>query len=163
MKPKEMIMKRTTSAKTFAITIAALVLGVAPLARAEDKGCSEESLKGTFAYTSTGFIVAAPVAALVGPSAEVGRLDFDGKGGVTFTFNGSLNGNIGPGTATGTYTVNNEDCTGTFTHTTPASDVSPMFTSHYSFVIDENGHEFRAVCQDMGVVATEVGRRQFPE
>ena len=49
-------------AKTFAITIAALALGVAPWARAE---CSEETLKGTFAYTSTGFIVAAPVAALV--------------------------------------------------------------------------------------------------
>ena len=91
-------MKPTTSAKTFAITIAtALALGIAPWASAE---CSEETLKGTFAYTSTGFIVAAPVAALVGPSAEVGRVIFDGKGGVTFGFNSSLNGNIGPGTAT---------------------------------------------------------------
>ena len=80
-------MKRITSAKTFAITIAALALGVAPWARAE---CSEETLKGTFAYTSTGFIVAAPVAALVGPSAEVGRVIFDGKGGVSFSFNASL-------------------------------------------------------------------------
>jgi hypothetical protein len=162
MKPKEMIMKRTTSAKTFAITIAtALALGIAPWAMADDKGCSEETLKGTFAYTSTGFIVAAPVAALVGPSAEVGRVIFDGKGGVTFSFNSSLNGNIGPGTATGTYTVNNDDCTGTFTHVAPATPTSPAFTSNYSFVIDESGDEFQAICQDTGVVATEVGRRQF--
>jgi len=158
MKPKEMIMKRTTSAKTFAITIAALALGVAPWASAE---CSEETLNGTFAYTSTGFIVAAPVAALVGPSAEVGRVIFDGKGGVTFSFNSSLNGNIGPGTATGTYTVNNDDCKGTFTHVAPATPTSPAFTSNYSFVIDESGDEFQAICQDTGVVATEVGRRQF--
>jgi hypothetical protein len=28
-------------------------------------------------------------------------------------------------------------------------------------VIDESGDEYQAICQDTGVVATEVGRRQF--
>jgi hypothetical protein len=162
MKPKEMIMKRTTSAKTFVITIAtALALGMAPWAMADEKGCSEETLKGSFAYTSTGFILVAKVAALAGPSAEVGTVIFDGNGGVTFSFNSSLNGNIGPGNATGKYTVNSEDCTGTFTHIVPATATSPAFTSNYSFVIDERGDEYQAICQDSGVVATEVGRRQF--
>jgi hypothetical protein len=92
----------------------------------------------------------------VGPGAEVGTQTFDGNGSVTFAFNSSQNGNIGPGTATGTYTVN-PDCTGTFT------EVSPMFTSHYSFVIDESGAEFQAVCQDAGAVFSRIGRQRFPQ
>jgi hypothetical protein len=156
-KPKEMIMKRIATAKNFAITIAALALGAVPGARAEHKVCSEEALKGAFAYTSTGFIVTAPIPALVGPSAEVGTQYFDGKGNVTFSFNSSQNGNVGPGTATGAYTLNTDDCTGTFT------EITPMFTSHFSFAIDQVGDEFRAICQDTGVVVTRTGRRQFPE
>lgn len=150
-------MKRSYTIKTFVIAaFSVLALSVAPAAKADNKGCSNASIKGTFAYTSTGFIVAAPIPALVGPSAEVGTQTFDGNGGVTFAFNSSQNGNIGPGTATGTYTVN-PDCTGTFT------EVTPMFTSHYSFVIDASGAEFQAVCQDAGVVVSRVGRLQFPQ
>jgi hypothetical protein len=147
-------MKPSTIAKTLTIAaVTALVLGIGPRAKANDKRCSEATLRGTFAYTSTGFIVAAPIPALVGPSAEVGTQYFDGKGGVTFTFNSSQNGDIGPGTATGTYTVNDDDCTGTFTEATP------MFTAHFSFAIDRSGGEFQAICQDTGVVVTRIGRR----
>lgn len=149
-------MKRSNIAKTFAIAaLSVFALGIAPAANAENKGCSQANLKGTFAYTSTGFIVAAPIAPLVGPSAEVGAQYFDGKGSVTFTFNSSLNGMTGSGTATGTYTVN-EDCTGTFT------EVTPQFTSHYSFVIDESGTGFQAICQDTGVVVSRFGRKLYP-
>ena len=140
----------STIASTFAI--AALALGIAHTANAEDKRCSEATLQGTFVYTSTGVILAAPIPSFVGPIAEVGTQYFDGKGGVTFTFNSSQNGAIGPGTATGGYMVN-DDCTGTFTEATP------MFTSHFSFVIDKRGEEFQAICQDTGVVATRIGRR----
>jgi hypothetical protein len=148
-----MTMQRITSTKTFAITITALVLSVAPWAKAE-RGCSNGALKGAFAYTSTGFIVAAPIPALVGPSAEVGAQYFDGQGNVTFNFNASQNGSIGPGTATGSYTVN-DDCTGTFTEATPD------FTAHYNFVIDDSGAGFQAICQDAGVVVSRIARRQF--
>jgi hypothetical protein len=150
-----MTMQRITSTKTFAITIAALVLGVAPWASAE-KGCSNAALKGAFAYTSTGIIVAAPIAALVGPAAEVGAQYFDGQGNVSFNFNASQNGAVGPGTATGMYTVN-PDCTGAFTEATPD------FTSHYNFVLDDSGAGFQAICQDAGVVSTRSGRRQFTD
>ena len=148
MKPSNIVKTLTIAAVT------ALALGIAPKAKADDKGCSEATLKGTFAYTSTGFIVADAPPPIVGPSAEVGTQTFDGEGGVKFTFNSSQNGNTGPGTATGTYTVN-DDCTGTFTW------VTPVFTAHYSFVIDKNGDEFQAICQDTGVVVTRFGRRQF--
>jgi hypothetical protein len=153
MNAKETIMKSSTIAKTLTIAaVTALVLGMGPRAKADGKRCSEANLRGTFAYTSTGFIVAAPIPALVGPYAEVGTLYFDGKGGVTFAFNSSQNGSIGPGTGTGIYTVN-DDCTGTFT------EASDGFTSHFSFAIDKSGEEFQAICQDTGVVVTRIGRR----
>ena len=113
MNAKEMIMKRSTIAKTFAIAaVTALALGIAPTAKADDKGCSNATLKGTFAHTASGFVMAPP--AMAGPVAGAGTDTFDGNGGITTTAIVSLNGNIVPVTATGTYTVN-PDCTGTYT------------------------------------------------
>jgi len=144
----------STIAKAFAVAaITTLAFGIASTANAEDKRCSGASLQGTFAYTSTGFIVAAPYPPIIGPYAEVGTQTFDGRGGVTFTFNASINGSVGPATATGSYTVN-EDCTGTFTEATPG------FTSNFSFVIDQNSSGFQAICQDSGAVITRAGRKQ---
>src|SRR5277367_2213456 len=98
-----MIMKLSSIARTLTIAaVATLVLGIAPTAKAD---CSDATLKGHhFAYTSTGSLVSAPIPSSVwGPYAEVGVQYFDGNGNVTFTYNASVNGNIGPGTATGTY------------------------------------------------------------
>jgi len=149
-------MKPSNATKTFTIAaLTALALGIAPAAKAADKGCSNLSLTGTFAYTTVGSIVAAPLPPIIGPFAEVGTVTFDGRGGLTYVLADSVNGNVGPGTATGTYTVN-PDCTGTFTQ------VTPMFTSHYFFVISDSGSEFQAICQDPGAVVTRTGRRQFP-
>jgi hypothetical protein len=149
-------MKASTIANTFTLAaITAFALGIAPRANADDRGCSEATLNGTFAYTSTGIILTAPIPALIGPSAEVGTQYFDGEGNVTFTFNASQNGAIGPGTAKGTYTVN-DDCTGTF------KEIIDGFPAHFSIVIDKGGDEFQGICQDSGVVATRIGRRQFP-
>jgi hypothetical protein len=71
--------------------------------------------------------------------------------------------NLGPkiGTATGKYTVNSEDCTGTITHIIPATDTIPSFTANYVFALDENGNEIQAICQDSGVVVTLAARRQW--
>src|SRR5215472_2267267 len=106
-----MIMKRTAIAKPLAITVAtALALGIAPKAKADGIGCSNATLKGTFAFTSTGFITAPP--SIAGPVAEVGTQTFDGKGNTTATATLSSNGTIFQLTITGTYTVK-PDCTGT--------------------------------------------------
>ena len=86
-------MKCSTIAKTFTIAaVTALALGIAPTAKADDKGCSNASLQGTFAYTSTGSISAPPE--IAGPFAEVGTQTFDGNGGTTATATSSPNGNI---------------------------------------------------------------------
>ena len=143
-------MKRSTTAKAFTITaVTALALGIAPTANAHDKGCSNATLKGTFVHSGTGFEITPP--SIAGPIAGVGTDTFDGNGGVTTTATLSINGNIVPVTATGTYTVN-PDCTGTYK--------IPLTT--LVFVIGDNGNQIDAICADPGVVLHHVFRRQFP-
>ena len=149
-------MKRSNIGKSFTISaVAALAIGLAPIASADDKGCSNATLKGTFAYTGTGFNVSPPASA--GPFAEVGTQTFDGKGATSTTFTASANGNIFQVTLAGTYTVN-PDCTGTFSLAAPAIGITiPIF-----FVIGDGGNEFQALETLPGVVVTRLGRRQFP-
>ena len=138
-------MKRSSIGNTFAIVaIAAFALGMAPAAKADNKGCSNTTLKGTFVHSASGFEAG-------GPIAGVGTDTFDGNGGVTTNAMISLNGNIVPLTTTGTYKVN-PDCTGTYT--IPATTLF--------FVIADSGNEIHAVCVDTGVVLNHTFRRQFP-
>ena len=156
MNAKETIMKGSTIAKTLTIAaVIALALGLAPTAKADDKGCSNATLNGTFAFTSTGFITAPP--AFAGPFAETGAQTFDGRGGTTATATLSQNGNILQVSITGTYQVN-PDCTGTLT-----LQVSPIgVTVHVYFVIDDGGDGFQAIETEPGLVITRIARRLFP-
>lgn len=150
-------MKCSTIAKTVAIaSVAALALTVAPSAKAQDFGCSNASLQGTFAFKGVGFIVSP--ATVAGPSADVNTLNFDGNGNVTAPSGTmSQNGNIIPVTESGTYKVNS-DCTGTYEVL-----ISPVnFTAHYTFVIDNGGDELQVICTDSGVVFSGTARRIFP-
>jgi hypothetical protein len=149
-------MKRTIIANTLAITVAtALGVGIAPVAQAADKGCSNTTLRGTFTYRTAGFITAPPAEA--GPFASVGTQIFDGDGGTTASAWISQDGNIVPVTIKGTYTVN-PDCTGSFT-----LQISPVgLTTHSFFAIDDSGAEFQAIQTDPGVVVTGIARKQFP-
>jgi hypothetical protein len=155
MNAKETIMKRSF-AKTLMVTaITSLALGMASTASADDKGCSNASLHGTFAYTSTGTIVAPPE--IAGPIAEVGSQTFDGGGGTSATATISTNGSMQPLTIVGTYKVN-PDCTGT-----AALQVSPFgITVHVLFVIIDDGDGFQAMETDNGLVITRVGRKLYP-
>jgi hypothetical protein len=77
-------MKRSTVTKTFTLAAAtALALAISPTAKADNKGCSNATLRGTFAYTSTGTITSPP--SIAGPVAEVGTQTFDGNGNTTAT------------------------------------------------------------------------------
>jgi hypothetical protein len=149
-------MKHNTVAKSFPLTaVAALALSIVPAAKADDKGCSNASLQGTYGYTSIGTITAPPD--IAGPIAEVGTQTFDGRGNTTASATLSSNGTIIPVTITGTYTVNS-DCTGTFT-----LQVAPFgFTVDVIFVIDDGWNEFRAIETDTGFVITRVGRKLYP-
>ena len=151
-------MKRNTIAKVLTIaTVTALAVGLAPTANAQDQGCSNASLKGTFAEKDTGFVTnppPAPASLFAGLNLET----FDGNGTITATGFASLDGNGAPQTETGTYTVN-PDCTGTY-----AVQISPGgFTAHAFFVIDEGGNELQIIVTDPGTVISCVARRLFPK
>ncbi len=145
------------ASKTFAIAaISALALSIGPAARAADKGCSNATLQGTFAFNGAGIIISPAVVA--GPLANVNTLIFDGNGAVTSpTGIQSQNGNINAVTTAGTYKVN-PDCTGTYVVV-----ISPGgFTAHYFFVIDADVNRLEIICTDAGVVFSGSARRQFP-
>ena len=147
-------MKYNAIGKNFAVAAAAaLALALAPMAKADNKGCSNASIKGTFAHMANGFITAPP--AMAGPEAGVGTDTFDGNGRATGAATLSLNGNIVPLTTTGTYKVN-PDCTGTYTISALGG------TIHLVLVIADNGNEIQAMCVDAGIVQTHTFRRQYP-
>jgi hypothetical protein len=156
MNVKGMIMKHNTIAKTFAIAaVSALALGLTPMAKAGDKGCSNATIKGTFAQKDTGVITAPPT--MAGPFAGVSTVTFDGDGNMTAAGMANINGNIIPVTSKGTYKVN-PDCTGTYT-----VQISPVgLTGHAFFVIDDSGNELQIFPTDPGAVITCTARRQFP-
>ncbi len=155
MNAKDRIMKPSTIAKTFTIAaVTVLALGLAPTAKADDKGCSNATLQGTFSQKGTGVITDPP--SIAGPIANVGTLTFDGRGAVTGTLVNSLNGTIVPATEKGTYQVN-PDCTGTYT-----VQISPLgITGHAFFVIDDGANEIQIITTDPGVVVICIARRQF--
>jgi hypothetical protein len=143
-------------ARTLTIAaVAALVLSIAPSAKADNKGCSNITLKGTFSDRDTGWIFLAPAPAAPVPFVGVNLDTFDGNGNLTTTGTSSLNGNIMQGSAKGTYTVN-PDCTGTYTVQ------GGGLTVHAFFVIDDTGNELNIVITDPGTVILCVARRQFP-
>jgi hypothetical protein len=146
---------KPTFARFFAYAAAATLATSIATAQTVNKGCTNATLLGTFAYTVAGSITAPP--ALAGPFASVGTQTFDGRGGFTAVATVSQSGMIIPVTIKGTYAVN-PDCTGTFTGV-----ISPVgITSHIFFVIDDAGAGFQALQIDSGVVVSGVARRQFP-
>ena len=123
--------------------------------KAQDKGCTNATLNGTFAHTGSGFVTAP--ASMAGPLAGAGKDTFDGKGGITGAATLNINGNpVPPMTETGTYKVN-PDCTGTFTVTFSGGGSTTVF-----FVISDSGNEIQGICTDLGSVVSHVFRRQFP-
>jgi hypothetical protein len=149
-------MKRSTIRKTFTMAaVTALALALSSTAKADDKGCSNATLRGSYAQTGTGVITAPPDQA--GPFANVGTLVFDGNGGLTGALVVSSNGSSSQATETGTYTVNS-DCTGTYT-----VQIAPFgITSQAFFAIDTNGDELEIIVTDPGSVITCVAKKLYP-
>jgi hypothetical protein len=94
-------------------------------------GCTNATLRGTYAFTARGTTFAALglPAPLTGAYASSGTADFDGNGHFSLSANNSFNGVIQPAAVTGTYSVN-RDCS---------------YTSQAS-----NGVTFRAAIVDGG-------------
>jgi hypothetical protein len=141
----------------FAFASGVVVLWNVPTATAQT--CSDKTLKGSFGYTVTGTIVSNVGVLVAGPFVAVGRITFDGVGGVRTVRSLNDNGNAvqhDPGT--GTYSMNS-DCTGSFTITVgPPQD---LLTLSLDIVLDDL-YELRGVVTTQGVVLAFQGKKQFP-
>src|SRR5271154_400383 len=146
----------TTAGKVFTIAAAlTFALAIATTAQASDKGCSVNTLRGSYAQTGSGVVTAPPDQA--GPFANVGTLIFDGNGGLTGALTVSSNGSSAQVTETGTYTVNS-DCTGTYT-----VQIAPFgITSNAFFAIDTNGDELEIIVTDPDSAITCVAKKLYP-
>jgi hypothetical protein len=128
------------------LALAAIAAALTPQALKAQCPFLNATLHGTYMVSGTGTIVG------LGPIAAVGKTTYDGKGNLTDTYTGSVNGTIYRGvTLTGTYTVN-PDCTGS---------LSESDGSHYDFVVTPDGSRKMWIGTDAGVVVsgTEVRLR----
>src|SRR5262249_45097869 len=88
-------MESNTGSTLLALSIAGLLpLGSARVVRAES-GCSNESLRGSYAIQGSGTVMSGPFA---GPAAFVGILRFDGAGNLEGNFIQRVNTATGPTT-----------------------------------------------------------------
>ena len=121
---------------------ASLVVGVCD-ARA---ACSNATLRGNFAFTLTGQILAPPPAA--GPVSGIARTEFDGQGTLTQVDHVVHNGVLPAEEwrpATGTYSINS-DCTGWMTiNPQPVDPIDNSPELKLYIVITEDGREIRTV------------------
>lgn len=115
---------------------AVVLLGLfaAPVARAS---CSQASLKGAYAVSGQGTLVASlPGIPAPAPWAESSIANFDGAGGFSGKGTVNIGGAILNVTFTGTYTVNS-DCTGDVT-----IDTNLGLTVHHVIVVIRGGQRF---------------------
>jgi len=127
-----------------AVTVLICILNGAGYA--QNGGCGNWSLQGTFVFTVTGQILAPAAAA--GPVSGIAITTFDGAGNLSQVDHVVHNG-VPPiedwRPATGTYKVNS-DCTGTFSFVpapTVAADASPALKVY--FALSNGGKQINAV------------------
>lgn len=148
--------------------VAVLVAGLATTAAAQDRGCSNASLRGTWAYTETGSVIIPGPNTI--PAAAVGIYTFDNDGAFTGDQYSSANGVVGHDTKQGTYTVN-PDCTGMLDlWVTNQAGVLARHSLWY-IVIADNGQELRSIMTSMvalpsntplSPIMTMTARKLFP-
>ena len=143
-------MRRTiafTTLLVFAFAVV-IVLGTVQRAPAQNRhGCSDATLRGTFAIRATGDVLSGPS---VGPIALVGEFTFDGRGQLHGILTQRINSDSGPMTLfkvpyTGNYTVN-PDCTVEDTWFNLSNGTS---STHESTIFD-NGNGFVIINTTVG-------------
>lgn len=118
--------------------------------------CSARTIQGTYAISTTGFIVALGP---LGPVADVGRITFDGISGASQITTVSLNGLIIPARSSiaGSFTVD-PDCSGEVSLTLPGPAGPIVSTSR--FVVVDGGNRLLLVNTGPGRVVTGAAVRK---
>lgn len=132
------------------MAFAALSLGLATAASAQDHRCSNPGLVGDWGYTETGTVmVPSPTGSVPVVAAAVGKYEFDSAGNFSGTQNSSAGGTVSQDLKLGTF-VQNADCTGTLTiHIYDPSGTTLRRTSVWAIVLVDNATEFRGIMTSM--------------
>jgi hypothetical protein len=134
------------------LTLIAMAASSAVSAHDHDKGCTDSTIKGPYAFTVHGQILTpnGPI-----PIEGLAKTTFDGNGNLTQVDTIAENGNVSviwrPGT--GTYTVNS-DCTGTMT--VNDQDLPPL---HLTILVSQSGNHIRTVVTEPGFSTTSEADR----
>ena len=133
------------------IMAALCAIGVA----ADNGGCSNKSLSGSYGVLASGTVIG------VGPVALVGVFNYDGHGQVKGTVIQKVNGNNVQLTFTGAYTVDS-NCVAT-----DATTLSNDQTASHAYAIVDNGKQFYILNTTPPAatsnVVSGVGKKQFDE
>ena len=130
-----------------------LVLAASSISTTHASACSNQTIKGTYAFTIHGTVLLPDGSSmLVDGLAET---TFDGQGNIKQLDAVAVNGNLPPGwrLSTGTYSVD-PDCTGTFT---VSNDPQPPI--HVQMVVAQSGNKIHAVVIDPGFATTSDAER----
>jgi hypothetical protein len=146
------------SSPLLALSIAGLLfVGNARQVRADD-GCSNESLRGSYAIHGAGTVMSGPFA---GPAAFVGILRFDGTGHLEGAFTQRVNTAAGPTTLNvpigGNYTVN-PDCTA---EDIVVNQLNSAFFNTQALILIDHGKKFLFVVTTAGAppIVSGAGRK----
>lgn len=137
----------------FALGVLALTMLFSTVVSASPRPCSNQTIKGTYAFTIHGqiFVPNSPPLSVDG----IAKTTFDGNGGLNQVDAVSVNGAIAPiwRPGTGSYHVNS-DCTGTMT-----IDVAGEPILHLVIVVGHSGDLVHAVVTNPGfAVASDAER-----
>jgi hypothetical protein len=125
--------------------------------RAESPKCDNDTLKGPYGFTLTGWRIHVPDTNTRSARAGVGRAVFDGRGNVSGSETKSHDGIITLLTFTGSYQVNT-DCTGTAHLVT--TDTGEDHNRNFNFTIIESGEQVMAIQTDAGRATTVIATKQ---
>ena len=145
--------------RSIALIAPLLLLGAT--VRADTKGCSQATLKGTYAILEQGMVIA-QLPGLPAPPFPVvlsGTATFDGAGNITAAaFTANFDGIAMPGTATGTYLVD-PDCT----YTDQINDSSGVAGHHSGVIIGlKMSPRVQYIYTDPWLVASGTLKRVWP-
>ena len=130
-----------------------LALAASSTLTAHAKACSNETIRGSYAFTIHGQVFLPNGFTLL--IDGLAKQTFDGKGNLTQVDAVATNGNLAPGwrPGTGTYSVN-PDCTGTQTIV-----IENMPDLHLQFIVAQSGNTIHQVVTDPGIATTSEGER----
>mgnify|MGYP000322798054 CR=1 FL=1 len=131
---------------TYFLLFAALATG--PLAIAQT--CSNNSLRGTYAYAINGTVNGANNTTVT--NSQVGRIVFNGTGGYTGFLVAAAEGAVGVAEFTGTYAVDSS-CVGS------GKSVVNGASTDFDFVVVNGGNDFSMVLRGAGATLSGAGTK----